>query len=157
MQTSDLHVKWQVSLSNGETFLEGKEPFNFKDGEPLPFARLEKYLVENKLKITSIALTEPETNRTWNLPGMANRPKFRAFDSAPQPYDYHVFRKMAQDVGTGSIDEEGKQNIVKYDIPKNVEVFTVAEAVYKGGVKLQLWVSESNPDNSWILAVGGEA
>lgn len=149
LQTRDLKVKWQASLSNGEVFYEGKDPFDFRDGERLPFARFTDYVVDNKLKITSLALVTPD-GRTFNLHSSGNRPQFRSFQTPQPPIDYAVERQAAMDVARG---EDGQVRRDKQ--PTNVSVFTVARAIYPDYC-LELWVDEMNPKNCWTLVKGRE-
>lgn len=146
-------VRWQASLSNGETFYEGKAPFDFKYGEKMPWNRLERYIVDKKVNITSLALIFGD--RSYNLPSIGKNPNFREFALQPQPLDYNVYRKLATD--------RGYDDGVIGDIKKS-DHFTVAEAVYGVEIKaqdgetkaslnfkLQLWVDEKNPKNSYLM------
>lgn len=146
METYKHNVKFKVSLSNGETFYEGKAPFEEIKGELSPFQRLIQYTVRNKCEITSLSLyvEKDGKTRTFNLPSAGKNPKFKEFTvQKEKPIDFQVYRKLAQDF-----------NIVDKNITGSevVEWYTVAEAIYPT-YRLQLWVDEVNPDNCWVLAV----
>jgi len=143
-------VKFQISLSNGETFFEGKGPFKEIPGEKSPWQKLIDYLVENKVEITSLALYTDE-GRRFTLPHAGKNPKF-----APQikgdfvlPIDFHLFRYIEQDLKvtpTGEITDR-----------RTAALFTVAEAIYPD-YKIQLWVDEHDHNNCRVLIVekGGD-
>lgn len=59
-------VTFKVSLSNGETFYEGKEPYDFRPGEPSPIQRLFAYIDRAGLGITSLSLVAAG-GREWHL------------------------------------------------------------------------------------------
>jgi len=138
-------VKFQVSLSNGETFFEGKGQFKEIAGEKSPFQKLIDYLVDHKVEITSLALYTDE-GRKFNLPHAGKNPKF-----SPQikgefllPIDFNLFRYVEQDMkATGG----------KTTDRKTVTLFTVAEAIYPD-YKVQLWVDEHNHNNCRVLILG---
>ena len=127
-------VKFQVSLSNGQTFYEGKGEFQKIPGELSPWNKLIQYTIQNKCLITSLCLYTDKGQR-FNLPSAGKNPKFKAFIDTDKPYDYRVFRSLGSDI-------DGD----------NPEWFTVAEAIYKE-YKLQIWVDEMNPDNCWVLKI----
>lgn len=135
-------VLFQVSLSNGETFYEGKGKFVHIDGELSPWQRLIKYTSEKKVLITSLSLYT-EDGRTFNLPSAGRDPKFRPFTLAEKPIDFDYHHTLAQE-----------HDIVDNKIVKSVasDWFTYIEAIYPD-YKLQLWVDENNTGNSWVLVV----
>lgn len=128
-------VAWRVSLSNGETFTEGKGKFTEVEGELSPYQRLMNYITSKDLSITSLSLITPK-GEVHNLPSSGNKPKFGRLDGALQPKSYAVFRAYGQDYG------------------ENAELYTVAEAHIANAV-VQLWVSEANPMNSWVILLQG--
>ena len=132
-------VRWIASLSNGETLYEERGNFKTIEGELSPWQRLLLYINENELKITSIALTYDEKTR-YNLISLSANPKFHAFSNAKKPEGFNFFRKLGGDVIDGKIDRVTADN------------FSVIEAIYKDGRKIQLWVDDNN-GNSWTLMV----
>jgi len=50
-------VRWVVSLSNGETIYEERGNYRKIEGELSPWQRLQAYITDNELEITSIVLT----------------------------------------------------------------------------------------------------
>jgi len=136
------NVTWQVSLSNGETFFEGKGQFEEIAGIDSSWQRLIKYIAVNKLSITSLSLVT-EDGRTFNLPSAGKNPKFKPFVDAEKPLDYELHRTISRE-----------HTVVNNQITKteNVDWFTYIEAIYPN-YKLQLWVDENNTRNSWVLVV----
>lgn len=143
---NDFKVKWRASLSNGETHYEGKGDYTRVPGELSPWLRLQEYITDNGLTITSLALYD-DKGRTFNLPSSGSRPKFKAFTDTLPPVDYDMFRAISQDLG-----QTDGENVELYDYVENQEHFTVVSALYST-YSLQLWVSELNPDHCWVLAV----
>lgn len=136
-------VKWQVSLSNGETFFEDKGNFIVIPGELSPWQKLLKYCEDNSLTITSLSLYTDD-GRTFNLPSLGKNPKFRVFDLAQKPYKFTLERRYASDT----------------DDMEHADRYTTIVAWYKfvncpefGDVslKLSIWVDENNTQNSWSL------
>jgi hypothetical protein len=138
METSH-KVGWFVSLSNGETKYEFKNEYVEIKGEASPWSRLLLYLAENDLEITSLGLYT-EKGQRFNLPSLGKNPKFRAFDLAEKPKEYKAYRKLGFDTGNGEM------------IEGTDDLFTIAEAVYQD-YSLQIWVSERNTNNCWVLKV----
>lgn len=137
----DLHkVKWQVSLSNGETFFEGKGPFREVEGEDSPWQKLDQYTAEVGATITSLSLYTDD-GRTWNLPSAGKNPQFREFALHKPPFDYVCSRKVTRQMG-----KSGEMKISSW--------YTVAIAFYPDH-QLQIWVDERNTRNSWVLVVKG--
>lgn len=130
-------VKWQVSLSDGQTLFEDKGDFAVVPGELSPWNKLLKYIEDNSLAITSLSLYTDD-GRTFNLPSLGKNPKFRAFDLATKPTKLMLERKFAVDA----------------DDKDNPDMFTTICAWYDFEniiIKLSIWVSEANPNNSWSL------
>lgn len=123
-------IKWQVGLSDGKNYIEGGELFEIVSGELSPWLKLQEYIKNNDLVITSMSLVSGK--KTFNLPSKGNRPKFRAFANLDKPVSYNFFRMVGGDT-TGDRD-----------------LFAVAEAHYSS-YKLQLWVDEHNSNNCWTL------
>jgi hypothetical protein len=132
------NVKWTVSLSNGETVYEEKGEYAVLAGEISPWQRLQKYIKEKGLKITSLSLYTDRGQR-FNLPSAGKNPKFKEFTDAEKPTGYRMFRKVGIDVNNNKVENE--------------EFFTVIEATYSNNKRLQIWVSGQNPDISWSVLI----
>lgn len=130
-------VQWSVSLSNGETLYENKGNFQTIEGELSPYQRMLAFIVGKEVKITSMTLYTDDGHR-WNLPSAGKNPKFKAFADAEKPVNYKFFRKLGQDVMNG---EKG--------IP---EIYSVIEAQYEDGKKIQVWV-DNETFNSWSVII----
>lgn len=133
----DYKVKWTVSLNNGETHYEGKGLFLEVAGELSAWNKLQNYLSENNLTITSLALYTDE-GRRWNLPSSGKNPKFRAFDMAEKPFKYTMERKVG-------LDWDDKQNSDIYTTINSW--FDIEGSIYK----FTIWVDDRNPNNTWSV------
>jgi hypothetical protein len=134
------NVLWQVSLSNGETFYEGKGKFQEIADQPSPWQKLLKYIAEKKLVITSLSLYT-KLGQHFNLPSSGKNPKFSEFELLEKPIDYLMFRKISRDMDIVDMKVAGSE-INGW--------FTVIEAIYPDH-RLQLWVDEKNTNNCWVL------
>lgn len=148
METLIHKVKFKVSLSNGQTFYEGKTPFEEISGQKSPWQRLIQYTVDNKCDITSLSLYTDD-GKTFNLPSNGKNPRFREFaNQKEKPIDFDVRRAIAYE-----------QNVIRQDnkvIPTSdkrlADFYTIAVAIYPS-YSLQLWVDEQDPRNCWVLVV----
>ena len=131
-------IKWVASLSNGETLYEGKGDYKKVSGELSPWQKLKQHLDNENLRITSLALYSDD-GRRFNLPSTGTNPKFRAFSQAEKPESYRFFRQVGVDVKNGQKENE--------------EHFAVIQAEYADGKKLQVWVRDHKPHESWVLIV----
>lgn len=129
-------VKWYVSLSNGETFFEGKGDFRDFANMKSPWQRLIDYLIDHKVEITSLGLYT-NSGKRFNLASAGSSPKFKNFENAKKPIDYQVERSVAREMSMAGGDA------------KVVDFYTVARAIYPT-YELQLWVNNFNPDISWV-------
>lgn len=129
------NISWKVSLNNGESFQEKQKPFDIIPGELSPWKRLEKYVQDNNLAITSCALFYKD--KLYNLHSTGGSPRFQRFSLVEKPIKYRVERVLGTDISP--------QNKVL-----STELFTIAIAEYKN-YDLELWVSDKNPSNSWSL------
>lgn len=127
---------WCASLSDGTTHFEGSGDFTEIPGGESPYLRLLSFVSANGLKITSLGLLNSEHGRHWHLPSVGRNPKFRAFDSCPKPSECRFFRMMG-------VDKKGKD-------AERVDLFSVIEATYQDGVRVQVWV-EDGTLNSWTV------
>lgn len=129
-------VKWSVSLSNGQTIYEGKGDFQIIEGSLSPWLKLKELIKNEGLKITSLCLYTDD-NKRWNLHSAGKNPRFSIFNEAEKPIDYRMFRKVGvEGLGGEKIEEK----------------FVIIEAIYNDK-KLQIWVSEDNPNTSWSIIV----
>jgi len=128
---------WQVSLSTGETFQEGHFPFQDVPGDLSPWQRLLQHISAAKARITSLSLFTEE-GRTWQLPSNGKNPRFRAFTDLPPPLGFRFFRVYGQDMNADGV------------LSGEADHFSVIAADYPA-CSLQVWVSETHPDNSWAL------
>lgn len=124
------NVRWNVTLSTGESFSEGKGEFSSFAGEKSPWNKLQDYLKQNNSKIVSLFLSTADNN--YYLVKAGDYPNFSPFRSLKEPIEYSVKRYFAQTAG--------QEN----------ELCTVAIAIYQD-YELQLWVDERNTKNSWVL------
>jgi len=133
MNLPESKIKFVVGLSNGENLIENEGILLKVEGEDSPWWKLQKHLKDNDLEIRSMSLVSKTEvgNRHYNLPNEKN--KFNGL----APKGFNCFRYYASDVVVG----EG-----------NVEHYAVAEAIYPK-FKVQLWVSEIDPDKSWVNIV----
>lgn len=131
MKLPESKIKFVVGLSNGESLIEG-EGLLVKEGDS-PWWKLQKYIKENDLEIRSMSLVSKTKvgNRHYNLPN--EKGKF----SGLAPLGFNCFRHYASDGLSGD---------------PSVEHYCVAEAFYQK-FKVQLWVSEADPDKSWVNIV----
>jgi hypothetical protein len=125
-------TRFKIALSNGETIIEGVAPFEFIRGELSPVLKIKKYIKENNLKITSLSIIDGA--RTFNLHSASNNPKFKAFYEGERPIAFDFYRYLGG--GVGKVSEKN--------------LFIVAEAIYPK-YRLQIWIDQNNPNNSWSL------
>ena len=122
-------IKFVCGLSNGEDLTEGKGILEIVSGQDSPWWKLQKYIKENNLKITSFYLSYGDKH--FVLPSVS--PKF----GGQSPIGYNCYRRYEGDVlGSG----------------QNYEHYAVAEALYPT-FKVQLWVDEKEGEKSWVNVV----
>ena len=131
-------VLWNVSLSNGENHRECFGKFEEFKGVISPWQQLMLYLEEAGASITALWLSCP-SGAVHHLPsmGISHAPLLSAFHAAEKPTKLRCFRRQSS-------------NPVQTDEP--VDHYTVAEATYETH-KLQIFVSEHDPNVSWVLDV----
>ena len=122
-------IRFICGLSNGEDLVEGKGLLSIVKGEDSPWWKLQKYVKDNNLKITSFYLAYKD--RHFVLP--SSDPKF----GGEIPLSYNCFRRFGGDV-LGSGDKW--------------EHYAVAEAIYED-FKVQLFVDEKECEKSWVNIV----
>lgn len=138
-------VLWNVSLSNGENFREGSNPFQEVEGELSPWQQLLAYIAHRGYYITSLWLSCPSGAR-HHVPSRGTRsttlnikpgddPFLHAFHSGEKPSKLRCFRRQASDP-TSPGDP--------------VDHYTIAEATF-AKYKVQIFVSEYDPNVSWVL------
>lgn len=129
-------VLWQVGLSDGATIHEEKGNFQTIEGEPSPWQRLLAFCASQKVTITSLSLYTND-GRRWTIPSAGKTPKFKAFMDCEKPVSYRCYRKMGADMmADGTTINEDR--------------YTVIEATYADGHKLELWVDEKG-ENTWTM------
>lgn len=144
METLHHNVKWQVSLSNGETFFEDKGQFQDIPGELSPWQRLVTYTGSKQVHITSLSLYT-DAGQHFNLPSAGSNPKFSEFAKLDKPIDFRCSRKIAREMNlTGDAKPTDEMYVSDW--------YTVAEAIY-ADYSLQFWVDEMNVKNCWTLVV----
>jgi hypothetical protein len=122
-------IRFICGLSNGDDLVEGKGLLSIVPGEDSPWWKLQKYVKDNNLKITSFYLAYKD--RHFVLP--SSDPKF----GGEVPLSYNCFRRFGGDV-LGSGDKW--------------EHYAVAEAIYED-FKVQLFVDEKECEKSWVNIV----
>ena len=100
---SEHKVNWTASLSNGETFFEGKGIFEEVENELSPFQKLIKYTAQKEVFITSFGLYCGK--HTYHLPSTTLRYKIGMLDNEIKPIDYRVFRYIDADLNCDLGDE----------------------------------------------------
>lgn len=129
MKIPESKIRFVCGLSNGEDLVEDKGILQRVPGEDSPWWKLQGYIRDNGLKITSFYLSHGD--RHFVLPSV--NPKF----GGEIPIGYNCFRQYGGDVlGTGGFSEH----------------YCVAEAIYKD-FKVQLWVDEKEVEKSWVNVV----
>lgn len=117
--------RWVAGLSNGETLIEGKG-ICIHDDTASSWTRLQNYLKDNKLIITSFGLWVGD--RHFNLP--SNKPKFGGI----APLSYNCYRTWSGVIG-GSKEE-----------------YICAEANYMD-YKVQLFIDLDDNNKSWLNVI----
>lgn len=145
-----MQARWKASLSNGETFYEGKGKFEVIPKELSPWLRLLWYIeeenvkneLENPLEITSLGIYTDD-GRNFNLPSAGKSPKFSAFAIKEKPDSFNMFKTSAYTI------------VISGNQKKHEENFIVVEAIYRTG-KLQMWVSDDSL-NCWCLFIPADS
>lgn len=138
-------VRFQVSLSNGETLQEGVGILEEVAGELSPWNKLLQYQRLINAEIVSLCLITKD-GRTFNLPSAGKNPSFKPFRVAEKPISYKVQRAVGSEHKfSGKSDQEVPQSSL-------TDFYTIAVAVYTE-YEMQLWVSEINTFNCWTVLV----
>jgi hypothetical protein len=132
VQVPDHIARWVAGLSNGEIAVEGNGKFEELPGELSPWQKLQKYLQDNNLEITSLKIQI--RGRSYNLP--SNSPRF----GGEIPVKYNYFRKIVGDLS---------MTLANVEV---VERYICIEAIYDK-YKIQLWVDETFKDEAWISVI----
>jgi len=139
-------IQWTASLSNGETFFEGKGDYkDIQDGRKSPIQRLFKYVTRHNLEITSFGLYH-QNGTTIHLPSLSKRYNIGLLESEARPIDYNLFRYVDAEV---SVSPEDSNKEIKLDPNGFKSWWTVAEGIYEN-FRVQIWVDENNPKNSRV-------
>ncbi len=138
-------VRFQASLSSGETLQENVGILLAVQGELSPWQKLEQYARLISAEIVSLCLIT-EDGYTYNLPSAGKNPNFKPFRVGEKPLCYAVRRAVGTELKVGgTIDPTTSKAELK-------DFYTIAVAVYTE-YELQLWVSELDPKNCWTLVV----
>lgn len=149
-QLPEPKVNFLASLSNGETIIEGRDGWEWRDGEKSPWNRLIEYTVKNNLVITSVSLLLPRGRGVVTLPPISNKSRFVGYQNVPQPIDFEVGRYLGRDIsGTAEGNVAHIENVVIK------EFYTILSAYYKDHI-LQVWVSELQNYKSWVVLKNNE-
>lgn len=129
----DTNCVWVAGLSNGETIIEGQGIAQEIEHEISPWQKLQKYIVENGLEITSLKIRNKD--RDFVLPSRGKKPyKF----GGETPLNFNYFRRVSSDVGIdGSFQGQ-------------TDLYIEIQAIYED-VIVSLLVDEHNPNLSWIV------
>ena len=133
MEIPKSNIQFVCGLSNGESLVEGKGILSQIKGEDSPWNKLQNYLKERDLKITSLNLWVGD--RHYNLPSV--NPKFGGLI----PESFNCYRKYSSDMGAGN------KNIVEH--------YICAEAIYPA-YTVQLWINEQDTNKSWVNIISQE-
>lgn len=129
------NVKWKASLSNGETFYEGKKPFELIVGELSPWERLKEYLTAKELSITSLSLYTDDS-KNFHLPSSGNNPRFKLFSEVEKPQGFRYQRQMAVDLWGKNAGKE--------------ETIVSVWAIY-ADYELGIVINEDDSRSSWTI------
>lgn len=139
---------WLASLSNGETAIEGKTPYNEIAGIESPYQRLRLYCSKNKLLITNIRLqiqVDDQPVRTFNLPSLS--PKAKWLNRKPiMPIAFDYFRTVEQDMKA----EPAEGGYMVKRNPEGDRRYIEAHAIYED-YKLVIIVDEDEGNESWSM------
>lgn len=126
-------VRFVCGLSDGSMLVEGTGVLK-KDGTDSTWIKLQNYLREKNLKISSMSLISKTKvgNRHYHLPNEIV--KFQGYEGKV-PKDYNCFRRVYTNDGN---------TLTGY--------YTVIEAIYND-YRVQLWVSEVDNDKCWVNLV----
>lgn len=147
---AQIKARWLVSLSNGETAIEGKAPYEEIIGELSPWQRLARYIALNHLHITTIRIQvdiEGLPTRTFNLPSLS--PKAKWGNLKPMlPTGFNYFRRIEQTLTPESVDEEGLHGMHPTGEAHFIEIHA-----YYPTFELVTIVDEDTGNESWSLIV----
>lgn len=148
---ANIKARWLVSLSNGDTAIEGKPPYEEIEGELSPWQRLIRYLSFNKLSITGIRIQlDSDTNptRTFNLPSLS--PKAKWINRKPiLPIGFNYFRTVEQVMTVESVDEKGQINGLERK--ENLDTHYIEIHAYYPTFTLVFIVDEDTGNESWAM------
>jgi hypothetical protein len=147
---NNVKARWLVSLSNGETAIEGKTPYEEILGELSPWQRLIRYIALNKLRITTIRIQVEVDNlpvRTFNLPSLSPKAKWGNLKPI-LPTGFNYFRRVEQTLTPESIDETGMHGLH----PTGEAHFIEIHAYYPEFTLVTI-VDEDTGNESWSLII----
>lgn len=147
---AQVKARWLVSLSNGETAIEGKSPFEEIIGELSPWQKLTRYLASNKLTITGIRIqvdVDELPTRTFNLPSLSPKAKWQNLKPI-LPTGFNYFRRVEQTMLADSVDEEGIHGLRAKDQHHFIEIHA-----YYPTFTLLVIVDEDEGNESWSMII----
>jgi len=145
---ANVKARWLVSLSNGETAIEGKSPYEEIEGELSPWQRLIRYIALNKLHITTIRIQIDVDNlptRTFNLPSLSPKAKWGNLKPI-LPSGFNYFRRVEQTMRPDYVDETGI-----HGLHPEAEIHFIEIHAYYPNFKLVTIVEEDTGNESWSL------
>lgn len=149
---NNIKARWLVSLSNGETAIEGKTPYEEIVKELSPWQRLIRFVALNKLRITTIRIqveVEGQPTRTFNLPSLSPKAKWGNLKPI-LPSGFNYFRRIEQTMIPEYVDETGIHGL--HPDPSGVKNFIEIHAFYPT-FNLVTIVDEDTGNESWSMIV----
>lgn len=140
-------VFFVASLSDGTVVTEGRNGWEWIDGQPSPWTRLITHTAKNNISINSVSLATPD-GASFTLPPMTGKPRFTGYAGIKpeeRPFDYDVSRRLIRDMDVGVINDRAE--IEKSTIK---EFYTYVTAFYKD-FNVELWVNEMDLRSSWLV------
>lgn len=147
---ANVKARWLVSLSNGDTAIEGKAPYEEIEGELSPWQRLIRFVALNKLQITTIRIqvdVDDLPTRTFNLPSLSPKAKWGNLKPI-LPSGFNYFRRVEQTMIPDYVDEKGIHGLH----PTNEKHFIEIHAFYPT-FNLVTIVDEDEGNESWSMIV----
>lgn len=147
---ANVKARWLVSLSNGDTAIEGKAPYEEIEGELSPWQRLIRFIALNKLHITTIRIqveVDDLPTRTFNLPSLSPKAKWGNLKPI-LPSGFNYFRRVEQSLQAESVDQDGV-----HGLHPTSEIHFIEIHAYYPTFTLVTIVDEDTGNESWSLIV----
>jgi hypothetical protein len=145
-------TRWLASISDGSIALEGKAPFHVIPGELSPWLRLQRYLADNKLRITGLRIqveVDGQPIRTYNSPSLSPKSRWSYLNPVlPIRFDY--FRRYARPFLAMDVKPGGSMEGIQATGPeeKHIEIHTI----YPGFTLITI-VEETEGNESWTVII----